>query len=89
MITESTKLVYFNFCVYIDLLKSDIARYLIEEISSYEDLTDEKILYYFDSEPSESLTAITLTGLDAIVNFELRMDMVDAHTRSRIKNRFI
>lgn len=73
--TEAVRPVDLRFCVNIEYLKSTIALGLINDVESYDGLTNETLRHYLENEANESHKNVTLERLDSIIKKELRMNM--------------
>lgn len=87
--TEKSKPVDLNFCVDIDFLRSTIALGEISAVSSYDDLTDEVLRNYLESETAESRSKMTIEALDSLIRKNLRTDMHNKEVISRMNNLFV
>lgn len=87
--TEAVRPVSLKFCVDPEFLESAIALDLIPDASSYNDLTDTVLRKHLEAEAIDSKEALSLDALDEIVNRELRMDMANPNSRSRMQTLFV
>lgn len=73
----------------IEFIKSSLALDLIPDATIHPNLTDGSLRDYQDKEASDSHTTLTMPKLDAIIKWELCMDMKTSDSSSRMKKFFI
>ena len=86
--SEAIRPVNLKFCVDPAYLESAIALGFIEA-DDYDSLTDSVLRVHLEGKDKESEDSVTLEALDDIFERELKMDMKDTNTRSRIETLFV
>lgn len=81
--------VQLKFCLDVVWIESLIDLGFIDDVSSYETLTDDQLWTYLDKKSEESKETVTLDTLDDIVSKKLRIKISDSDAESRIENLFV
>ena len=87
--TESVRPINLKYCVSPEYLESAISLGFLRGVEDYESLSDETPREYLDHKAKLSKDATTLDSHGKLVGNEIRMDMTDLDTRSRMKCSFI
>lgn len=87
--TEVARPVNLKFCVDAEWIESLIALDFLDDVTTYEELSDTRLRAYLDDKAVESKEVVTLDVLDDLVAKELRINMADSNAQSRIENLFI
>lgn len=85
---EPLRPVNLKFCVDAQFLRSTIRLGFIEDVMSYEELTDTQLTAYLESMCGESTEFMTLSTLDALVKSKLRMNMREKSALRRMQYLF-
>ena len=86
--TEAVRPVNTKYWVDPEYFESAIALGFIEA-TSYDELSETDLREHLDQNAQESLETITLETLDEIVDINLRMNMKDKNSKSRIESLFV
>lgn len=78
-----------KFCVDAEWLESMIELDFIEDVDSYDGLSDGILRAYLEKKAETAKDVITMSVLDEIVRKDLRMNMHDANATSRIESVFV
>ena len=82
---EDPRPIIIKYCVDADWLESIVFVGFIENVDSVDTLTNEQLLKYLEKKAEESKETLTAPILDSIVERELRMDMKDLSSKSRME----
>lgn len=88
--TEPVRPVSLKFCVDIEYVEASLLLGVIEGAGEhYDDLTDESLRAHLEQKATTSPETISLDRLDSIIKAELRMNMKDISSRSRMLSLFV
>lgn len=87
--TEISRPVNLKFCVDSEWVKSLIALKLLDDGLMYDDLNDERLQKYLDDRSIKSKEVVNLKVLYDLVAKNLRINVADLNSQSRIKNLFV
>lgn len=77
-----------KYCVDAKHFSSCIALGFIDGVTSFDAMTDEQLRTYLDKEAEYSKDAVTLEGLDELIEKKLKMNMEKKNARSRMQRLF-
>lgn len=86
--TEPVSPVNITSCVNLDFLESTITLGFIDDVSTYEDVTDAAVQTFLEERVKESKDAVTLDVLEKIVRTELRTNMKHSNRKAGMYDLF-